>query len=147
WDYAVAAIALAVKMHRDSSSPLRPIFGHHFLALACHEMCFKELELAQRKLLEYLSYNLCMPTPQAFLDELSVALPTLRDALGLGRVWEDVLNETWKQLIAAAHWPSMLYFSVSLLTATALIDAITRVASCRMSLMKLRTSRMSRLCW
>ncbi|KAI0273925.1 hypothetical protein BGY98DRAFT_903358, partial [Russula aff. rugulosa BPL654] len=127
WDHAVAAIALAVKMHRDSHAPLKPIFGNHFLALACHEMSFEDLEWAQRDLLLYFSYNLCMPTPQVFLDELPLALPTLRHALQFEHEWEDVLSETWKQLIAAARWPSMLRFPVSLLTATALIEAIKRV--------------------
>jgi hypothetical protein len=81
-------------------------------------MCFKDLEvcklrkdlqlpnifqLAQRKLLEHFSYNLGVPTPQAFLDELRFALPTLRNALESEHEWEDVLSDTWKQLIAAAH--------------------------------------------
>jgi hypothetical protein len=95
-----------------------------------------------------------MPTPQVFLDELPLALPTLRHALESEHEWEDVLSETWKQLIAAARctcypaWnhpvvpfslvgPSMLRFPVSLLTATALIEAIKRVIRRRSSLMKL----------
>lgn len=106
-------------------------------------------QLAQRNLLRYFSYNLSMPTPQAFLDELRIALPTLRDVLEYDHEWEDVSNETWKQLIAAARCtchptlkhlvapfrsvgPSMLRFPVSLLTATALIEAIKRVI-CRRS--------------
>jgi hypothetical protein len=44
-----------------------------------------------------------MPTHQVFLDELPLALPTLRHALESEQKWEDVLSETWKQLIAAAH--------------------------------------------
>ena len=44
-----------------------------------------------------------MPTPQVFLDELPLALPTLRHALEFEHEWEDVLSETWKQLIAAAR--------------------------------------------
>jgi hypothetical protein len=59
-------------------------------------------QLAQRNLLRYFSYNLGVPTPQAFLDELRVALPTLRHALESVE-WEDVSSETWKQLIAAAR--------------------------------------------
>lgn len=137
WDYAVAAIALAVKMHRDSHAPLKPIFGNHFLALACHEMSFEDLEWAQRHLLLYFSYNLCIPTPQAFIEELPLALPTLRDTLESEHEREDVLSETWKQLIAAARWPSMLRFPVSLLTATALIEAIKRVTRRRLSFKKL----------
>jgi hypothetical protein len=95
-----------------------------------------------------------MPTPQAFLDELRVALPTLRHALESEHEWGDVLNEAWKQLIAAAHCtcyptlqypiipfrvigPRMLRFPVSLLTATALIEAIKRVIRRRLSLRKL----------
>ena len=91
-----------------------------------------------------------MPTPQAFLDELRFALPTLRHALESEHEWEEVSNETWKQLIAAARctscltWQhlivlfrsvgrSMLRFPVSLLTATALIEAIKRVICCRLS--------------
>ena len=49
-----------------------------------------------------------MPTPQEFLDELSVALPTLPYALGSEHVWKDVLGETWMQLIAAAHCTRIL---------------------------------------
>ena len=44
-----------------------------------------------------------MPTPQVFLDELPLALPTLRHALQFEHEWEDVLSETWKQLIAAVR--------------------------------------------
>lgn len=106
-------------MHRDSHAPLKPIFGNHFLALACHDMSLEDLEVcklrrrftalpdvfqsAQRGLLLYFSYNLCMPTPQVFLDELPLALPTLRHALESEHEWEDVLSETWKQLFAAAR--------------------------------------------
>ena len=95
-----------------------------------------------------------MPTPQAFLDELRFALPTLRHAVESVHEWEEVYNETWKQLIAAAHctccpnWqhlivpfrsvgPTMLRFPVSLLTATALIEAIKRVICRRLSSTKL----------
>jgi hypothetical protein len=94
-----------------------------------------------------------MPTPQAFLDELRIALPTLRHALESEHEWEHVLSETWKQLIAAARctcyhtWkhptvpfrfvgPGMLHFPVSLLTATALMEAIKRVIRRRLSLAK-----------
>jgi hypothetical protein len=110
-------------MHRDIYPPLKPIFGHHFLALAHHEMRLEDLEvskqekdltgkvslsphilqLAQRRLLRHFSYNLGIPTPQEFLDELPIALPTLRLTLGSERAWQDVLEETWKQLISAAH--------------------------------------------
>lgn len=95
-----------------------------------------------------------MPTPQAFLDELRIALPTLRDVVEYDHEWEDVSNETWKQLIAVARCtchptrkylivpfrlvgPSMLRFPVSLLTATALIEAIKRVIRRRSSLTNL----------
>ena len=44
-----------------------------------------------------------MPTPQAILDELYLALPTLRQVLHFAHAWEDVLSEAWKQLLAAAH--------------------------------------------
>ncbi|KAI9450384.1 hypothetical protein BJY52DRAFT_179431 [Lactarius psammicola] len=138
WDYAVAAIALAVKIHRDNLPPLRPIYARHFLVMAPHEMSFDDLEISQRDLLEYLSYDLGMPTPQSILDELHLALPALRHVLHFGRAWEDVLSETWKQLLAAAHSPDMLRFPVSLLTATALIEAITGVVCRHLSLVKLR---------
>lgn len=63
WDYAVSAIALAVKVrpavcfldhdinlrvhqiHRDNLPPLRPIYARHFLAMAPHEMSFDDLEV------------------------------------------------------------------------------------------------------
>lgn len=60
-------------------------------------------QISQRDLLEGLSYNLGMPTPQAILDELHLALPTLRHVLDFEYAWEDVLHETWKDLLAAAH--------------------------------------------
>src|SRR6266566_1956512 len=34
-------------MHRDSHAPLKPIFGNHFLALACHDMSFEDLEVCK----------------------------------------------------------------------------------------------------
>lgn len=34
-------------MHRDNHAPLKPIFGNHFLALACHEMSFEDLEVCK----------------------------------------------------------------------------------------------------
>jgi hypothetical protein len=34
-------------MHRDSHAPLKPIFGNHFLALACHEMSIEDLEVCK----------------------------------------------------------------------------------------------------
>ncbi|KAH9956011.1 hypothetical protein BC827DRAFT_1140235 [Russula dissimulans] len=139
WDYAVAAIALAVKMHRDVYPPLKPIFACHFLTMTHHEMSPEDLELDQRNLFEYFSYDLSMPTPQEYLDELRLALPTLQDALGSEHTWKDVLNETWKQLFAAVPWPDMLRFPVSLLTATALIEAITRVVCRRLSVMRMTT--------
>ncbi len=111
------------------------------------------LQLAQRKLLKHFSYNLGMPTPQEFLDELPIALPTLRHALESEHAWQDVLGETWKQLIAAAHCrcyptppypivalrsvgPSMLRFPVSLLTAAALSHAILQVVHHRRALLE-----------
>ena len=60
-------------------------------------------QISQRDLLECLSYDLGMPTPQAIMDELHLALPTLRQVLDFESAWEDVLCETWKQLLAAAH--------------------------------------------
>jgi ABC-type uncharacterized transport system fused permease/ATPase subunit len=60
-------------------------------------------QISQRDLLEFLSYDLGMPTPQAILDELHLALPTLRHVLDFEGAWEDVLSETWKQLLAAAR--------------------------------------------
>ena len=61
------------------------------------------LQISQRDLLECFSYDLGMPTPQAILDELHLALPTLRHVLDFEYAWEDVLHETWKDLLAAAH--------------------------------------------
>lgn len=60
-------------------------------------------QLSQRDMLEYLSYDLGMPTPQEILDELRLALPNLQQVLHFEHAWEDVLSETWVQLLAAAH--------------------------------------------
>jgi len=120
-------------------------------------MGLEDLELAQRNLFQYFSYDLSMPTPQEYLDELRLALPTLQDALGSEHAWKDVLKETWKQLFAAVPCtycpsrkhtivalrsvgPDMLRFPVSLLTATALIEAITRVVCRQPSVMRMTTS-------
>jgi hypothetical protein len=44
-----------------------------------------------------------MPTPQALLDELCLAFPTLRHMLEAEQAWESALSDTWAQLLAAAH--------------------------------------------
>ncbi|KAI0044865.1 hypothetical protein FA95DRAFT_1561773 [Auriscalpium vulgare] len=129
WDFAVAAIALSVKLQCDTLPPFRPVFARDFMVLIPHdhEMNRHHLEAAQRDILAAFSYNLSTPTPQAYLDELYACLPTLRKLLSFDRGWSSVVDETWKLLLGAVCEPDVFRFAVSVLTATALEAAMTRV--------------------
>ncbi|EIM80415.1 uncharacterized protein STEHIDRAFT_172674 [Stereum hirsutum FP-91666 SS1] len=129
WDFAVAAVALSVKMLRDVLPPLKPIYARDFLVMAPHEMCDDDLEASQRDLLDAFSYNIGFPTPQQYLDELYIALPTLRILLNCNSLWRLVLNETWRLLNAAICDPEVHRFRFSLLTVTALQEGIIRTVS------------------
>ncbi|KAJ4485341.1 hypothetical protein J3R30DRAFT_1344387 [Lentinula aciculospora] len=101
WDVAVGCLALSVKMHRDFLPPLYPIFSFDYEELAPHDMGYGDLEAAQRDILLALSYNLGS-TPQAILDDLWIALPSLRELLDFNEGWSMVLQETWLILFEAS---------------------------------------------
>ncbi|KAJ3871352.1 hypothetical protein F5051DRAFT_457110 [Lentinula edodes] len=123
WDVAVGCLALSVKIHRDFLPPLYPIFSSDYEELAPHEMGYGDLEAAQRDILLALSYNLGS-TPQAVLDDLWIALPSLRALLDFNEGWSSVLQETWLILFEVVCEPDIMNFSLSLLTAAAVIEGL-----------------------
>ncbi|KAF8824064.1 hypothetical protein HHX47_DHR9000217 [Lentinula edodes] len=123
WDVAVGCLALSVKIHRDFLPPLYPIFSSDYEELAPHEMGYGDLEAAQRDILLALSYNLGS-TPQAVLDDLWIALPSLRELLDFNEGWSSVLQETWLILFEVVCEPDIMNFSLSLLTAAAVIEGL-----------------------
>ncbi|TFY79720.1 hypothetical protein EWM64_g4290 [Hericium alpestre] len=127
WDFALAAVALSVKVQRDFLPPLCPIYIRDFLVLAPHEMSHDDLEAAQRDILHALSYRVSTPTPEAYLDELHSALPALRQlavALGGCTGWDAMRKDVWARLLAAVQEPDLYRFPISVLVAAALQRAI-----------------------
>lgn len=61
------------------------------------------LQLAQRDFLESFSYNLEMPNPQAYLDELYLSLPMLRKVVNYEGGWADISAQTWESLLVAVR--------------------------------------------
>ena len=158
-------------MQRDSHAPLKPIFGNHFLALACHEMTIDDLEV--RKLgrgfthhsltsFSWLSasylyiYHItsacqlpkCSLTscPSLFLRydmhwNLSMSGKMCSAKRGSSSSLLRAVRATPLRITRLSCLyligPSMLRFPVSLLTATALIEAIKRVIRRRLSPTKL----------
>ncbi|KAF9222225.1 hypothetical protein BS17DRAFT_196099 [Gyrodon lividus] len=125
WDLAIGCLALSVKLHRDVLPPLNPVYAHEFLDLAPHSMSHEDLERSQRDILYALKFSLGSCTPQAVLDELWNALPTLRRAIAPIRDgWTAVQRETWEKLFEAVLEPDMLQYPITLLTAATLIDSL-----------------------
>lgn len=98
-------------------------------------------------MLDAFSYELGV-TPQPFLDQVWIALPSLRDLLDFDGGWNQVKKETWWMLFNSLYGPSpvafltqsslslspepdVLKFSVSILTATALSRAVVSVLAQR----------------
>ncbi|KAJ3761199.1 hypothetical protein EV360DRAFT_7002, partial [Lentinula raphanica] len=129
WDVAVGCLALSVKLHRDFLPPLFPILSSDYEELAPHDMGYGDLEAAQRDILFTTSYNLGS-TPQAILDDLWIALPTLRELLSFDQGWCLVLQETWLILYETVRDPEIMEFSLSVLTAAALIEGLVSVLVC-----------------
>ncbi|KAF5382838.1 hypothetical protein D9757_007331 [Collybiopsis confluens] len=123
WDLAVASLALSVKLHRDFLPPLLPVLAAHYENIAPHEMDYLDLEAAQRDILLGLSYSLG-GTPQAILDDLWIALPSLRELLSFAGGWDLVLQETWLVLFEAVREPEIVVFSLSVVTAAAVIEGL-----------------------
>ncbi|KAG2071275.1 hypothetical protein BDR04DRAFT_1016458 [Suillus decipiens] len=125
WDTALGSLALCVKFHRDFLDPLSPVYAYEFLDLARHSISYQDLEVAQRDILSACGFSLGSITPQGLMDELWLALPTLRKAAEPVRNgWKSVQVEIWNRLFDALIEPDVLQFPVSLLTASALLDGL-----------------------
>lgn len=81
--------------------PLDVIYAEEFLDLAYHEMAFDDLENAQRDVLEAITFRVGSATPGAFMEELWLALPTLRLLVGFDEGWEGVQARAWTVLCDA----------------------------------------------
>ncbi|KAF9011096.1 hypothetical protein BDQ17DRAFT_1345462 [Cyathus striatus] len=90
------------------------------VALACLALSIKEV---QRDLLSSFSYYIGDGL-QLILDELWIALPSLRLLLSCKGGWENVQRETYRGLYLAICQPDVLRFPISLLTAAILMKAI-----------------------
>ncbi|KAG2346279.1 hypothetical protein BDR05DRAFT_929465 [Suillus weaverae] len=125
WDTALGSLALCVKFHRDFLGPLSPVYAYEFLDIARHSVSYQDLEVSQRDILSACSFSLGSITPQGLMDELWLALPTLRKATEpLKDGWKSVQVEIWDMLFDALTEPDILQFPVSLLTASALLDGL-----------------------
>ncbi|KAG1869693.1 hypothetical protein C8R48DRAFT_573130, partial [Suillus tomentosus] len=125
WDTALASLALCVKFHRDFLCPLSPVYAYEFLDLARHSMSYQDLEVSQRDILAAFDFCIGSITPQGFMDELWLALPTLRKATEpVKDGWKSVQAEIWDRLFDALIEPDVLQFPISLLTASAVIDGL-----------------------
>ncbi|KAJ8689222.1 hypothetical protein PTI98_013265 [Pleurotus ostreatus] len=108
--------------------------------LAPHEMSFDDLEASQRDLLSAFSFQLGS-SPQLLLDQLWMALPSLRQVLDFTGGWTYAQKLTWECLYEAllrmlstalfrdncrnCHIePDVLRYRLSLLTVAALIEAL-----------------------
>ncbi|KAF8874399.1 hypothetical protein CPB84DRAFT_579837 [Gymnopilus junonius] len=97
WTIAVACLAISVKVcpshpglqilselhlqfHRDFLEPLIPVFAKEYLSLAPYSLTHERLETAQRDILSLFDWRLGV-TPQPVMDELWLALPSLRNLL------------------------------------------------------------------
>ncbi|KAG2122730.1 hypothetical protein DEU56DRAFT_719750, partial [Suillus clintonianus] len=125
WDIALGSLALCVKFHRDFLAPLSPVYAYEFLDLARHSVSYEDLEVSQRDILAACGFSLGSITPQGLMDELWLALPTLRKATeALKDGWKSVQVEIWDRLFDALIEPDVLQFPVSVLTASALLDGL-----------------------
>ncbi|KZP24027.1 hypothetical protein FIBSPDRAFT_667336, partial [Athelia psychrophila] len=124
WDAAVSSLALSCKVHRDVLAPLCPVYACEYLSIAPHSINHSELEASQRDVLQALDYSLGHSMPQAFLDELWCALPSLRALLAFEDGWEMAQRETWERLFVAIAEPDVLRFPISLMTVSALMTGV-----------------------
>jgi hypothetical protein len=126
------------QLHRDTLAPLYPVYAVDFLSLAPHALehddfevrlftlsfamltpSFSAQQTSQREILEAFSFSLRgHNTPQPIMDEVYLALPTLRVLLWFKGGWEDAKREAWKRLLRAVSggWifrtflPFLFYF-------------------------------------
>jgi hypothetical protein len=109
------------QLHRDTLAPLYPVYAVDFLSLAPHALehddfevrfftlsfamlthSFSAQQTSQREILEAFSFSLRgHNTPQPIMDEVYLALPTLRALLWFKGGWEDAKREAWKRLLGA----------------------------------------------
>ncbi|KAH9911042.1 uncharacterized protein B0H18DRAFT_893729, partial [Fomitopsis serialis] len=127
WDCAVACVVLSVKFHRDVFPPHYLIPAREFGMLAPHSMSYDDLEVAQCDILGALSHSVGCVTPGQYLQDLWLALPSLRTLLAFDKGWETAQEETWAILLEAFMQPGILRFPTSLLTVCALIDGCVDV--------------------
>ncbi|KAG7440344.1 uncharacterized protein BT62DRAFT_910846, partial [Guyanagaster necrorhizus] len=126
WDMAVGAVAVSIKYHRDFLPPLLPVYASSLQALAPHEIGFDDLDDAQADLLSAVGYVLG-GTPVGVLDELLDALPSLRELFPDEGEWSWVLRETWRSLMICILEPDILNFPISLLSVSAVSEAVLDV--------------------
>ncbi|KAJ6500721.1 hypothetical protein C8R45DRAFT_79034 [Mycena sanguinolenta] len=123
WDSCLACLAISVKLHRDGLAPLKSVLSREFEALAPHRLYFDDLETAQRDVLGLLDFRLG-GTPQPILDELWIALPSLRQLLEFENGWKFAQKEAWWRLFDAVAEPDVVEFPISVLTVAALAEAL-----------------------
>ncbi|KAG8931111.1 hypothetical protein FRC03_002829 [Tulasnella sp. 419] len=84
-------------------------------------------QLTQKELLRTFGYQVYDPTPQAFLSEFGLALPSveelMRSANGTDS-WLMVKSSMWDILSEAIHEPDFIRFPTSLLTCASFINAL-----------------------
>ncbi|KAF8151493.1 hypothetical protein B0H34DRAFT_130897 [Crassisporium funariophilum] len=121
WDVAVGCLALSVKVslrqfliiffmsldcdsigqfHRDFLHPLLPVYAYEFILLASHRIDHEALEASQRDILCVFDYSLGV-TPQPVMDELWLALGSLRDLLHFEGGWQKAMEDAWWGLFDA----------------------------------------------
>ncbi|KZV73450.1 hypothetical protein PENSPDRAFT_750192 [Peniophora sp. CONT] len=133
FDFALAAIALAVKFDRDVLRPLRPVFARDFARMAPHEVCFEELESAQWSILRSLNLELNLPMPHALLTELRASSIPLQLLIPSTWMWEIVVDDVWWMSGLAIRQKDFLRYPISLLVITALTESIQRLTALRLS--------------
>ncbi|KAL0945252.1 hypothetical protein HGRIS_000762 [Hohenbuehelia grisea] len=122
-DTAAGCLAISVKLHRDTLWPLNPVHADEFVLLGEHEFTYEDLEAATRDVIEAFSGYLG-DSPQPILDEVWLALPSLRQMLNFEGGWVRARKDVWGRLLEAVREPDVLRFPMTLLTAAALVDAL-----------------------
>lgn len=73
-----------------------------FVSIALPELtCLFLVQTCQRDILQAFSYSLGHNTPQPFIDELWLALPSLRGLLNFKDGWKIAQKQTWVRLLGA----------------------------------------------
>ncbi|PPQ72273.1 hypothetical protein CVT26_006494 [Gymnopilus dilepis] len=125
WAIAVACLAISVKFHRDFLQPLIPVFAKEYLLLSSYALTYERLEAAHRDVLSLFDWRLGI-SPQPIMDELWVALPSLRTLLDFEGGWKNAMERAWSYLFACLTEPDVQRYPISVLTTTALMKGIVR---------------------